>query len=499
MWRSATVEKDIGSTNETVTLQYGQIQDTHFVTGPAGKVSVGTTFAWDRVRNVQGFGAQAFKPISNPATKSSDLGLAKKLPTTSPLRFYVSFTTYDGNLLKLDQTAAGGPAPGLYEISAADFSALQTLNIGSQSSGAGAGKVAFNPLTLSLGSDNLTALLDKMMAAGTPLKFLDLYTVSPAPTSMAKAKLVTQDEFGLVAVKTDTVTPLTGTHTFSFEYGSLVESSAPTTGTANVVGGWDRVKNVSDTTISGPTFDFTKPPPVSFQTPANERLDSYVQFRDAKGALLGGADGGWIHLADATYDMAQMLNLGSSSSGAGAGKITFDPLSLSFAPGSLSPLLLSTLAAGQVVSVEVATFDAVTKGLVEDVALGTAALATVEKDIGSTNETVTLQYGQIQDTHFVTGPAGKVSVGTTFAWDRVRNVQGFGAQAFKPISNPATKSSDLHLAPGASGALFNQFAAALSTPSGDGLVGPAILSTQQSMITSVTQPTHSPFGGAVLG
>ena len=53
--------------------------------------------------------------------------------------------TLELSIERLDQISGGAPSKQLFEVSDYSFDIEQVLNIGSQSSGAGAGKVTFNP------------------------------------------------------------------------------------------------------------------------------------------------------------------------------------------------------------------------------------------------------------------------------------------------------------------------------------------------------------------
>ena len=57
---------------------------------------------------------------------------------------------------------------GLFEIEDFSFDIEQTLNIGSQSTGAGAGKVTFNPFSITRKIDKFSPLLFQASCSGTP-------------------------------------------------------------------------------------------------------------------------------------------------------------------------------------------------------------------------------------------------------------------------------------------------------------------------------------------
>ena len=57
----------------------------------------------------------------------------------------------------------------IFEIDDFSFDIEQTLNIGSQASGAGAGKVTFNPFSITRKTDRASPLLFEMACSGTPV------------------------------------------------------------------------------------------------------------------------------------------------------------------------------------------------------------------------------------------------------------------------------------------------------------------------------------------
>lgn len=176
---------------------------------------------------------------------------------------YMKFTPYSGAVT----TAGLGPnvtvkdgannvqLTDYLQVSSVQFDEEQTLNIGSQSSGAGAGKVSFNPLTITKSVDALTPKLYQFMCTGTPYKFVEILFVKPA-TDNNPAPVIYKVLLKLAAVKTQAVSSVAScangcvAESVSFEYGGMIQytykpqangSSTP------IPAGWNRVKNVEDT------------------------------------------------------------------------------------------------------------------------------------------------------------------------------------------------------------------------------------------------------------
>lgn len=129
----------------------------------------------------------------------------------------------------------------------------QTLNIGSQSTGVGAGRVTFNPLTITKKIDVNSSTLFSMCCSGTPFKYLDIVLVE----SDKKPAPIAGYGLGLVAVKTisraDDSGEQTSMETVTFEFGQLSIGYARQLSTGALdpfhYTSWDRVKNVSGPSV----------------------------------------------------------------------------------------------------------------------------------------------------------------------------------------------------------------------------------------------------------
>jgi len=141
---------------------------------------------------------------------------------------------------------------GLFEIEDFSFDIEQTLNIGSQSTGAGAGKVTFNPFSITRKIDVSSATFFEQACSGTPFKNVVL-GLRKSSGGQASGQMYLVFRFKLVAVKTiswsyDDESPK---ETVTFEYGGLQVHYTPQAPDGSmqktpVVGGWNRVKNIQD-------------------------------------------------------------------------------------------------------------------------------------------------------------------------------------------------------------------------------------------------------------
>ena len=186
---------------------------------------------------------------------------------------YMYFKDYAGTYLPSEsQVAAGkGPDPmfekfkfkdalgakGIFEIEDFSFDVEQTLNIGSQSSGAGAGKITFNPFSITRKIDRASPLLFQMACSGTAFESVAI-GARKASGGDQSGTIYLVFLFKLVAVKTigwayDDEAPK---ETTTFEYGGLqvhytVQNPDGSLG-KTIPGGWNRVKNTKDDNPDSP-------------------------------------------------------------------------------------------------------------------------------------------------------------------------------------------------------------------------------------------------------
>jgi len=148
-------------------------------------------------------------------------------------------------------------AKGLFEVEDFSFDIEQTLNIGSQSTGSGAGKVTFNPFSITRKIDKASPKLFMMACSGTPFSDVRMGLRKSAGGNQSGIIYLVFC-FKLVAVKTiswsyDDEAPK---ETCTFEYGGLqvfYMDQAPGGNLVNTYsGGWNRVKNIADDTANSP-------------------------------------------------------------------------------------------------------------------------------------------------------------------------------------------------------------------------------------------------------
>jgi type VI secretion system Hcp family effector len=146
--------------------------------------------------------------------------------------------------------ATANEAHGLFELEDYSFDIEQVLNIGSQSSGAGAGKITFNPFSITRKIDIASPRLFENACNGAPFKNVALGLRKSAGGGSAGVFFLVFT-FKLVAVKTiswahDDESPK---ETITFEYGGLAiqyaQQNADGSFLPPVVRGWNRIRNIA--------------------------------------------------------------------------------------------------------------------------------------------------------------------------------------------------------------------------------------------------------------
>jgi len=146
-------------------------------------------------------------------------------------------------------------ASQLFEVEDYSFDIEQVLNIGSQSTGAGAGKITFNPFSITRKIDRSSPILFDMACSGTAFKQVSL-ALRKSAGGMQSGVIFLRFDFKLAAVKTiswshDDEAPK---ETTTFEYGGMLirycQQNANGSLNTAIPGGWNRVKNVQDHTTN---------------------------------------------------------------------------------------------------------------------------------------------------------------------------------------------------------------------------------------------------------
>ncbi len=179
---------------------------------------------------------------------------------------YMTFTPYTGPALDAElnvdfsknseELADGLTAGKVFEISSySGLSIEHILNIGSQSTGVGSGRVEFKEFSIERSIDKASPIFFDMACSGTAFKLVTL-ALRKAAGGDSSGQVFLRFDFKLVGVKTvewahDDTSPK---ETVTFEYGGLFMRYCQQKSDGSMMpakkAGWNRVKNVRDETIT---------------------------------------------------------------------------------------------------------------------------------------------------------------------------------------------------------------------------------------------------------
>ena len=262
--------------------------------------------AWNQVSNAPDFSTDGSTAASPAAAPASPQGQA--VSSSLPLDYYVRFTLADGDAV----TVNGGQ---LFALEGFSFSEQDSLSIGGQSGGAGAGKATFNPLQLTFSQLGLQPVLLQALATGSHFKEVDVLGYSQAN------QLVTDDSFGLVLASNLGVDS-SGATQVSLEYGSqeIQQSTQLANGSLSppVIASWNQVSNTADFSTDGSTAASPAAAPASPQGQAVSSslpLDYYVRFTLADGDAVTVNGGQLFALEGFSFSEQDSLSIGGQSGG----------------------------------------------------------------------------------------------------------------------------------------------------------------------------------------
>ena len=389
------------------------------------------TAAWNQVSNTADFSTDGSTAASPAAAPASPQGQA--VPSSLPLNYYVRFTLADGDVVSVN----GGQ---LFALEGFSFSEQNSLSIGSQSGGAGAGKATFNPLQLTFSQLGLQPVMLQALATGSHFKEVDVLGYSQAN------QLVTDDSFGLVLASNLGVDS-SGATQVSLEYGSqeIQQSTQLANGSLSppVTASWNQVSNTADFSTDGSTAASPAAAPASPQgqaVPSSLPLDYYVRFTLADGDAVTVNGGQLFALEGFSFSEQDSVSIGGQSGSAGAGKATLNPLQLTFSQLGLQSVLLQALTTGShFKEVDVLGYSQANQ-LVTDDSFGLVLASNLGAD--STGATqVSLEYGSQEIQQSTQLANGSLSPPVIASWNQVSNAPDFstdGSTAASPVVAPAS-------------------------------------------------------------
>ena len=335
----------------------------------------------------------AEESLSDPSAPATLTGQTTA-PTASPLTYYLVLgpDTISGE--------ATDPSVGrtFYQLTDFSFSIENPDNGGSTTGGAGAGKAKLSPLQLELTQQALTPEFFQQLATGAHFQKIEIVGVGPTGP-------VTTDVFNVVFTSDISVND-SGVTSVSLQYG-------------------------------GASLNTTTPDDGKLGTPnivpaVTPDLTYYVRFTQpaiAGETTDGPLDGSTLYqLSGFSFDDQHTALIGSGTTGAGAGTVTFNPLNLQLTQSALTPPLLQLLDAGtRLQEVDVLGYGP-DGTLVTDASFGAAAASNLSFD--GSGSTVKLQYSA--ESLSVTPPDGSAPVTQSF------DLQTDSADGFSAAAAPAT-------------------------------------------------------------
>lgn len=181
------------------------------------------------------------------AAMSCHVALAQDTPITAP--------TASITILTAQYSATGGSRSCTTFTAQSVMNGIQqTLNIGGQGSGAGAGKITFLPFTIVKAVDTCSANLFLHAATGSPFQELIAVVESRGEGNRPTGQTY-MIRLGLAAVSTLDDSASNGTtllEKVSFQYGDLtIAEIDAVTGSLTSCSGWDRVRNTAQSNYCG--------------------------------------------------------------------------------------------------------------------------------------------------------------------------------------------------------------------------------------------------------
>jgi VCBS repeat-containing protein len=333
-----------GTYADSYSIAYGSERMLHNVTDPeTGAIKDTVVEGWDAVRR-EVITAPSGQPSSFDAQRAPDsLAGLKTLASSPEITQYYLRVKYNPSPLEGDNKEQW------FAVENFSFGATQARDPILEAGGSAAAKSAFNPLTFTLGNSALTTKLAAIMAKGGTIDSIDL--VGYAPDGDGKLQTVSSATFKQATIASDTVSALTGAHQFSIDYTTLVERQTQFDATgkaiADIARGWNAQAGKAD---NEPGAGLNYAPDQGHAGLALNQQHAYVQIRNKDGSPIPGLGVQWIEVDAAS--------LGSHYDGL----FSFDPLSISFRPGTLGPQLAKALAQGKALQIELAVYDAGSAG-----------------------------------------------------------------------------------------------------------------------------------------
>jgi type VI protein secretion system component Hcp len=403
-----TKVEDIAGAGLRVKLDFGAIKLQPFTQDEIGIRQASSDFRWNIATNTDDFGVVDISG-AEPSTAASMPSMAgNNMSITSIARDPLSPepATY---FMLIDGLNGGSTEPshqGWFEISSLDFDVANPASIGSGSGGAGTGKANFSLLNVTLPNEAGLADVMNLVATGIVVKGVRIegFTDSTTPAKVYELSL------GDV-VATNVADGGDGGYSLCLDYGKIALVTTNEAGAETREFTYDVAGNVTHVIPDPSSLALTPAGSGGPVTPAKY----FLALDGVRGDSLDVSHKGWFEISGFDFDLGNTSSIGSPTGGAGAGKVTFSPLTLTLdSNAALAPLLALAATGG---TLNGATLVGVNDAgqQVYHLDLANVSVTNVEHHADSSTDAVpmlTLRYGQIElETFTQDGTGGLVPEG----------------------------------------------------------------------------------------
>ena len=294
--------------------------------------------AWNRVFNAAGF--------SDNVSRTAPVAVSATLDTSKVAAAQTGAITY---YVRFNENIGLNSASTLYKLSDFSFSDTQALSTGPAATGTGAGKITFNPLTLTFNQGELATYVMPKLDSGAAYGEVDVIGY------YANGALAVEDSFGIVAASDLSIDP--NGKSLQLQYGAEeIQTYTTSPGGASVPAGlaaWNQVRNVQGFSTTGsnsvtPVAASSTLAAATIATPT-AHVSYYVRFSGSAAAF----DGATLYeLSDFSLEDQRTFAAGNGGS-VTPSKATAVPLALSLTQGALTSALTGALTSGAVTATPV--------------------------------------------------------------------------------------------------------------------------------------------------
>src|SRR5262245_39414648 len=372
--------EDVAGDGLTVSIDFADIKLWTFTQDRNGVVSHANDFTWNVSTNTD--------HVDIPSLRDAGIDATSPEPATY-------FMLIDG----LNGGSTDPSHQGWFEITGFD---LDLENLG----GAGTGKPNFSLLNVTLPQEAGLADVMALVATGTLVKGVRIegFTDGTTPAKVYELSL------GNV-LATKVVDGEDGGYNLSLDYGTIALVTTNEAGAQTREFTYDIVNNVTNVSPDPSSLALNPAGSGGAVTPAKY----FLALDGVKGDSIDTNHKGWFEISGFDFDLGNTSSIGSAPGGAGAGKVTFSPLTLSLDSNTgLAPLLALAATGATLNGATLAGVNAAGQQ-VYHLDLANVSVTNVEHHADSNtgaNPTLTLRYGQIElETFTPDGTGGLVPDG----------------------------------------------------------------------------------------